>query len=59
MDKVQEYKKLLALELELRNMTIQTQSSDIEKQRIYIALQREELLFSMSESEIAAIKNAV
>lgn len=56
MDRVAEYRRLLALETELRAQVISTQNSAIEEQRIAIALQRETLLFELTEEELRLLR---
>jgi hypothetical protein len=52
---VKRYLELLKQEHQLRVQVIKTQSSDIEDERIKVALERENLLFELNDEELAEV----
>ena len=53
---VERYQELLQREKELRTVVIETQGQDLEDERINITLERESLLFQLSESELEELR---
>lgn len=55
MEKLKRYLHLFRKEQDLRVQVIQTQSQDVEDERIRVALEREDLFLAMTDDEIAEL----